>query len=309
MRSTSLISAILPLCSTVLALASSTVSVIDFNAAAEAANAVSISKSLGALSIEFCYIIDYLGDVEKPNTLTRQLLQNVQDIIGTPPIIRIGGHTQDAAQYVKSNPETLINVFQPGNLEAVNVTFNSGLFQVLNENSVSKQQFILGLNFGQNNVEYPLAEVAASEALLNSARLYAYELGNEPDFYGTSQRARPWTVDVYAAQQVDWLTQLKKEVKHSSHGFQLGAFAQEPIYMGNFSLAELTTLGVPKAVGEVKSYSDHTYPFSVCTGQFFPFVKTSILFDIFSSYDGSFGITAKSNEPYQHDSILCSVAS
>lgn len=35
--------------------------------------------------------------------------------------------------------------------------------------------------------------------------------------------------------------------------------------MGNFSLAELTTLGVPKMLRGIKTYSDHTYPFSMCS--------------------------------------------
>ena len=253
---------------TVRSLAPSTISVIDFNTATGSTEAVSISKSIASLSIEFCYITDYFGDVGKPNHLTLQLLQNIQDILGAPPVIRIGGHTQDAAQYEASNPETLTNIFEPGNLEAVNVTFNSGLFQVLNENVVSRQQFILGLNFGQDDVAYPLAEVVAAESLLQSGRLYAYELGNEPDFYSASQRPPPWNIEVYAQQQLDWISKLQTKINHSDHGFQLAAFAQEPIYMGNFSLAELTTLGVSKVLGNVKSYSDHTYPYSMCSGMY-----------------------------------------
>jgi hypothetical protein len=241
---------------------------IEFNAAAGATDAVPISKSLASLSIEFCYILDYLGDVDAPNELTLRLLENVQNILGTAPIIRIGGHTQDVAQYNASNPETLTNIFAPGNLEAVNVTFNSGLFRVLTENAVSTQQFILGLNFGQDNVEFPLAEVSIAESLLHPGRLYAYELGNEPDFYSSSQKPSPWNVDTYAQQQLDWTSKIQTKIKHSGHGFQLGAFAQEPIYMGNFSLQELTILDVPESIGHVKSYSDHTYPYSVCTSLF-----------------------------------------
>jgi hypothetical protein len=90
-------------------LAAPITSVIVFSAAAGATDAVLISKSLGSLSIEFCYITDYFGDVGKPNELTLRLRQNVQNTVSTAPIIRIGGHTQDAAQYNASNPETLTN--------------------------------------------------------------------------------------------------------------------------------------------------------------------------------------------------------
>lgn len=226
---------------------------------------VPLSRSIAGLSIEFCYITDYLGDTMKPNFLSQQLLQNVEDILGAPPIIRIGGHTQDAARYNQSSPDTLSNLFEPGNLEAVEVTFNSDLFHVLNENAVSHQQYIFGLNFGQNQVDYAKAELTAAESLLHASRLFAYELGNEPDFYSATQRPRPWNVDTYAQQQLNWIASLKTEIKHHSHQFQLGAFAQEPIWQGNFSLAELTKMGLPESLGNVKSYSDHTYPFSVCS--------------------------------------------
>lgn len=64
-----------------------------------ASSAVPISKTIVSLSIEFCYIVDYLGDIEGSNKLSKRLLQNIQDMSGEPPIIRIRGHTQDAAQY------------------------------------------------------------------------------------------------------------------------------------------------------------------------------------------------------------------
>ena len=64
-----------------------------------ASSAVPISKITVSLGIEFCYIVDYLGDIEGSSKLSKRLLQNIQDIRGESPIIRIGGHTQDAAQY------------------------------------------------------------------------------------------------------------------------------------------------------------------------------------------------------------------
>ncbi|KAE9366274.1 glycoside hydrolase family 79 protein [Stipitochalara longipes BDJ] len=207
-------------------------------------SAIPISRRIGALSIEFCYILDYLGDAGSPNTFSRQLLQNIEDRLGTPPIIRIGGHTQDVARYCENCTSTLANVFVPGNAEAVSVTFGKDLFKVMNDNVPSKQQFIFGLNLGQDEVEFPLAEVVAAEKYLKSERFRSFELGNEPDFYNI-QRPDGWNVQVYA-QQV------------------LGALAQEPIYMGNFSLVELGEMGVVATMGIVTSLSDHTYPFSIC---------------------------------------------
>ncbi|KFY07979.1 hypothetical protein V492_06645 [Pseudogymnoascus sp. VKM F-4246] len=219
-----------------------------------------IPKDMAALSIEFCYAKDYLGDVDSPNVLSLNLLQNIEDIVGKPPIIRLGGHTQDAASFCASCPETLNNTFDPGNDEAIAVSYNKNLFTVLNENVPPRQEFIFGLNFGGNDVSIPLAEVRAAEKYMHPSRLRAYELGNEPDFYG-SQRPKPWNVQTYVAQQANWLGQLAKK---TSKGFSIGALAQLPVYQGNFSLAEIVALGLSKKVDYAVSLSDHTYPYSMC---------------------------------------------
>ncbi|KAL5363151.1 glycoside hydrolase superfamily [Aspergillus floccosus] len=204
---------------------------------------------------------DYLGDIDQPNTLSRILLQNIEDLAGAPPVIRIGGHTQDVASFCADCPQTLNNTFAIGNDEAISVIFNKDLFAVLNENVPAQQEFIFGLNFGRNDVSIPLAEVEAAEKYMYPSRLRAYELGNEPDFYGPLQRTRPWNVDKYVAEQEDWLNQLAKK---TTKGFSIGALAQLPIYQGNFSLAEITTLGLPEKINYAVSLSDHAYPYSRC---------------------------------------------
>ncbi|KAL9095136.1 MAG: hypothetical protein Q9165_002739 [Trypethelium subeluteriae] len=180
-----------------------------------------------------------LNNVDSRNKLSYNLLNKFEEVLGAPPVIRIGGDTGDAVQYNPHNNLTITNVFKPNDLEAVNVTFGSGLFQVLNENVPENQTYIFKLNLGQDNVQYPLEEVRATEAHLNGSKLYAYEL-------------------------VDWLSQIKREINNASHGFQIGALAVEPVEQGNFSLAEINSLGVRELVGNVKSESDHTYPYSNC---------------------------------------------
>ncbi|KFY79749.1 hypothetical protein V499_01290 [Pseudogymnoascus sp. VKM F-103] len=160
-----------------------------------------IPKDIASLSIEFCYVIDYLRDVDSPNVLSLNLLQNIEDL-----------------------------------------------------------EFIFGLNLGGNDVSIPLAEVKAAEKYMHPSRLRAYELGNEPDFYG-SQRPKPWNLQTYVAQQEDWLDQLAKK---TAKGFSIRALAQLPVYQGNFSLDEIVALGLPKKVDYAVSLSDHTYPYSMC---------------------------------------------
>jgi hypothetical protein len=220
-----------------------------------------IAKDIAALSIEFCYIADYLGDIGHPNSLSLALLQNIEDIADAPPVIRIGGHTQDAASFCADCLQTLNNTFAPGNDEAIAVNFNKGLFTVLNDNVPSRQEFIFGLNFASNDVAIPLAEVEAAEKYMHPCRLRAYELGNEPDFYSSSQRPRPWTVDQYVAEQEQWIGQLELKTRK---GFSIGALAQLPVWQGNFSLAEIVALGLPRKIDYAASLSDHTYPYSRC---------------------------------------------
>jgi hypothetical protein len=238
-----------------------------------ATSAVPISKTIVSLSIEFCYIVDYFGDTKGSNKLSKRLLQNIQDISGEPPIIRIGGHTQDAAQCCSNCTETITNIFVPGNLEAVSVTYNKDLFSVLNNHVLSNQKFIFGLNLGQDNETFPQVEVDAAEKYLRDSRILSYELGNEPDFYGTSQRPGVWNVQTYVAQIIDWIQQIQSVTK-TKRSWQIGALAQLPVYQGNFSIPELITLGVSQQIKPVTSYSDHNYPYFICDRMYSYFIFT-----------------------------------
>ena len=62
-----------------------TTTVLSLDPAVGASPAATLDPALAALSIEFCYILDYLGDVNNPNQLSLKLLQNVQSISGAPP--------------------------------------------------------------------------------------------------------------------------------------------------------------------------------------------------------------------------------
>jgi len=217
--------------------------------------------------LRFCYISDYLGDVSKPNTLSYRLLQNIQDIKGAPPTIRIGGNTQDVAKYCPTCLETLNSSFTGTDTEATNVSFNSNLFRVLNENVPSEQQYTFGLNLGQDDVKIPLAEIAAAQEYLNLTRLRYYELGNEPDFYATRRRIRPssWNVAAYAQQSVSYLQQLIASLGQQNHpGFMYGSLANFPRSQ-DFSISTLARLGVNKLVPDIAAFSDHLYFGEVCT--------------------------------------------
>jgi len=278
--------------------------------ATQAFSAVPISKQIVSLSIEFCYIVDYLGDISGSNVLSKQLLQNIQDISGVPPLIRIGGHTQDAAQYCSDCSETLVNVFAPGNLEAVNVTYNKNLFSILNNHVPSKQKFIFGLNLGRNVEIFPQQEVAAAEQYLHDSRVQSYELGNEPDFFGASQTGGPWNVQIYTSRVVSWIKQIQASTK-TKRGWQFGALAQEAKWQGNFSIPEFNDLGVPESIKPLVAYSDHTYPYSICSCMFFllSFTLRDISNSGLSSGNCSPCFSSGIDEPHYNGELLHSMDS
>jgi hypothetical protein len=210
-----------------------------------------------------------LGDVNKPNSFSHQLLQNIQDRTGYPPRIRVGGNTQDRAKYCDTCPETLNNTFADGNTEAVNVTFNRNLFTVLNDNVPSEQEYTFGLNLGQDNVQFPLAELKAAQAYMNTSRIIAYELGNEPDFYNTRSTVRgpSWNVFTYVQQTTSFLSQLTASVLGPSGqkarnfpGYMYGS-----MFPDSFSIGTLLKLGVHKVVEDIKIFNLHCYFGDVCT--------------------------------------------
>lgn len=55
---------------------------------------VPVPKDFTSFSIELSYLIDYIGNTTSPNEFTRTLLENLQDLTGSWPGIRVGGGTE-----------------------------------------------------------------------------------------------------------------------------------------------------------------------------------------------------------------------
>jgi hypothetical protein len=90
--------------------------------------------------------------VGNPNRFSKQLLQNIVDRSKVPAILRIGGNTQDRANFCATCPETMTTVVKddpndPKGSEAVSVTFNPKLFDVLTNNVPAGSPIIFGLNY------------------------------------------------------------------------------------------------------------------------------------------------------------------
>lgn len=269
---------------------------LDFDQQSLAAKAYPMKPDLLSLSMEFGNTIDFLGDVGKPNTFSRQHIENVVARTGKAPILRLGGNTQDKSEFCKScRNGTMVTVFEgegPLASEATKVTYNPDLFKVMAENSVDAQEYIFGLSFGsgrfhRNRVQnsrlirpdnVSVAEESLTGALtyFDQSRIYSYELGNEVNLYGAYVPYRPktWTVLDYAKEILEWyprlttLTSKRRFVKHqnlSGVEFQFGSFVGPPYGFPDFNHVQLSAMNVPQATNAVITLATHGYPNNICT--------------------------------------------
>ncbi|KKA16216.1 hypothetical protein T310_10203 [Rasamsonia emersonii CBS 393.64] len=168
----------------------------------------------------------------------------------------------DGPQRVQDNlTETMYNIFEPGNAEAVNTTYSKRLFQVLAQNSGPEQTYIFGLNLGSslsflltpafNFKTKHFIEITAAATYLNQSRILAYEVGNEPNLYTyTGLRNASWNVLEYADEILDWMPRLREAAGGQRFpGYQFGTIAEPPSAFGDFTQVQLAVMGVPQAIG------------------------------------------------------------
>jgi hypothetical protein len=130
--------------------------------------------------------------------------------------------------------------------------------------------------------EVAQAEIDAAFKYLDQSRVMAYELGNEANFYGSFNGKRPksWGVIDYGKQMLSWLPRLSSRATGSPPSFQFGAFVGPPTQleelgafigpstqMEDFTLLQLTKMGVPQSIEGVRYFSEHGYPGNICTSK------------------------------------------
>lgn len=124
------------------------------------------------LSFEFFAFPSYFTNV----TATNQCLANWRNLTGHWPPIRIGGTTQDRAQYDASTSAYVVYSVKSAADAPMSLTFGSKFMTLAGtyEGSV-----VVGLNRGKNNIENTIE--AAKVAVRDVRNLLAIELGNEPE--------------------------------------------------------------------------------------------------------------------------------
>jgi len=124
------------------------------------------------VSLEFFTMPSYLTNV----TATMQCLDNQRALTGMWPPVRIGGTTQDRAQYDPNTSAYVVySVSNPADAP-MTLTFGPRFMSLAGTYPGS---VVLGLNRAKNNIQNTIA--AAKVAVAEMKNLLAIELGNEPE--------------------------------------------------------------------------------------------------------------------------------
>ncbi|KAI1396833.1 glycoside hydrolase family 79 protein [Hypoxylon fuscum] len=202
------------------------------------------------ISFEFFAFPSYFTNV----SATNQCLSNWKDLTGVWPPIRIGGTTQDRAQYdSKTSAYVVYSVSNPADAPA-SLTFGSTFLTLAGSYAGS---VVVGLNRGKNNIQNTID--AAKIAVSQVKNLLAIELGNEPEYY--SRNGQPiasgsWSPAIDAASQNNWDISVGKAVNKAPI-IQAGNSNDSPPTWG---AAELIATENATVKQYVKTYAHHNYP-------------------------------------------------
>ncbi|KAL4998650.1 Six-hairpin glycosidase-like protein [Aspergillus recurvatus] len=210
------------------------------------------SKQLSAapvgVSLEFFTFPGYFNDV----AATPTCLENLKDLTGTWPPLRIGGTTQDRATYDASSSEAVTySVDDPADAP-LSLTYGPPFITLASEYSGS---VVLGLNRRLNDIANTIS--AASLAVSEMDNLQAIELGNEPNFFTDDDPiadGASWTASADYASQISWQNAVCGNLSVTD-------LVSAGVYFGT---SPMSIQGLSQEEGEanvyVKEYSSHNYP-------------------------------------------------
>ncbi|GCB18100.1 beta-glucuronidase [Aspergillus awamori] len=164
-------------------------------------------------------INEITGNLSHPNLFSNQLLDNLAELQGAKPYIRVGGNTQDFALYdpklraaTNATYITSISTDYP-----LILSFGPAFFESYFTWPGTK--FIHGFNLGKNSssdIELMLESVPLACKALEGGKLAYWELGNEPDLYKTSaqgiRRPASWTEQDYVDEWLNKTARIEKRL-------------------------------------------------------------------------------------------------
>ncbi|KAK3388779.1 hypothetical protein B0T20DRAFT_491028 [Sordaria brevicollis] len=204
------------------------------------------------ISFEFFAFPSYFTNV----TATQQCLSNWKSLTGTWPPIRIGGTTQDRAQYdAKTSAYVVYSVADPKDAPAT-LTFGPKFMTLAGQ---YEGRVVVGLNRGKNNIDNTIAAAKVAVAEVGKS-LLAVELGNEPEYWVKDKQPITsgvnWTPATDAASQNNWNIRVGSAVGKTNI-IQAGNWNDAPPKWG---AAQLIATENATARQYVRHYAHHNYP-------------------------------------------------
>ncbi|CRK25637.1 hypothetical protein BN1708_014263 [Verticillium longisporum] len=205
------------------------------------------------VSFEFFAWPGYFDDVAS----TTKCLQNLKDVSGTWPPIRIGGTTQDRATYDASSRAAVTYTVASAGAAPASLTYGPSFFSLAADYG---GKVVIGLNRRLNDQANTIAAAKAAKAAMRN--LYSIELGNEPNFFTSSDPiagGKTWNAAADYASQLSW----QKAV-----GGALGGSDQfsAGVYFGTSPMSIKGLTGQEGSANSfVNDYCSHNYPQSQST--------------------------------------------
>ncbi|KAJ5090785.1 hypothetical protein N7532_009469 [Penicillium argentinense] len=190
----------------------------------------------------------YIEDVDA----TMTCLENLKDLTGTWPPVRVGGTTQDRATYDPTSTEAVTYTVASAGAAPETLTYGPSFISLA---ASYAGEVIIGLNRRLNNISNTIAAAVLAQSKMDN--LYSIELGNEPNFFTSSDpiaNGASWTSAVDEASQISWQDQVCGNLSATD-------IISAGVYFGTspMSVASLaTTEGDSNEY--VKDYCSHNYP-------------------------------------------------
>ncbi|KAJ5211519.1 uncharacterized protein N7498_003165 [Penicillium cinerascens] len=207
-----------------------------------------LSAAPVGISLEFFAFPEYIQDV--PSTLA--CLQNMKDLTGTWPPMRIGGTTQDRATYNASSAEAVTYTVASTADAPESLTYGPSFISLA---ATYAGEVIIGLNRRLDNISNTISAALFAKGRVDN--LYSIELGNEPNFYVASDpiaQGEPWTAAADEASQVTWQEAVCGNLSTSD-------LISAGVYFGT---SPMSIVGLTAKEGSandyVKDYCSHNYP-------------------------------------------------
>ncbi|KAF2453338.1 glycoside hydrolase superfamily [Lineolata rhizophorae] len=162
-------------------------------------------------SVELAFWPDFGGNLSHPNTFSNNLLDNLGELQGTKPHIRVGGNTQDYAIYDPDLPTATKGIVVPSRSPDYPYYLTIGPSFFESYQTFPSVKYAHGFNLAKNGsaARRSLVESAkvACKVLGEDDRFLLWELGNEPDLYKTSaqgiKRPADWDEEDYVREWKD----------------------------------------------------------------------------------------------------------